>query len=71
MDSARLFEYLDHQGTRTMMKQLMGEAGSVTDFDTEKKRLCGCWYWMDFTRGYILTFHVHGRCLSRQPRIHR
>ena len=36
-----------------MMKQVLGEAGagSVTDFDTVKKRLQSSWYGMDFAHG--------------------
>jgi hypothetical protein len=51
VDSAALWSILDDKGTQTMMKQLLGQAGSVTDFDTVKKRLQGSWYSMDFTHG--------------------
>jgi hypothetical protein len=51
VDSNALWSILDDKGTQTMMKQLMGQAGSVTDFDTVKKRLEGSWYSMDFTHG--------------------
>jgi len=51
VDSSALWSILDDQGTQTMMKQLMGQAGSVTDFDTIKKRLQGSWYSMDFVHG--------------------
>jgi hypothetical protein len=51
VDSSSLWSILDNQGTQTMMKQLLGEAGSVTDFDTVKQRLEGSWYSMDFARG--------------------
>src|ERR1700690_1587077 len=33
VDTNPLWSILDTQGTQTMMKQLLGEAGSVTDFD--------------------------------------
>lgn len=51
VDSNPLWSILDSQGTQTMMKQLMGQAGSVTDYDTVKKRLQACWYSMDFQHG--------------------
>jgi hypothetical protein len=51
VDSSSLWSILDDKGTQTMMKQLMGEAGSVTDFDTVRKRLQECWYSMDFRQG--------------------
>ena len=34
-----------------MMKQMLGEAGSVTDFETVRKRLQASWYGMDFQHG--------------------
>jgi hypothetical protein len=51
VDSNPLWSILDDQGTQTMMRQLLGEAGSVTDFDSVKKRMQGSWYSMDFTHG--------------------
>jgi hypothetical protein len=51
VDSSALWSILDDKGTQTMMKQLMGQAGSVADFDTVRKRLQGCWYSMDFQHG--------------------
>lgn len=51
VDSSALWSILDDKGTQTMMKQLMGQAGSVADFDTVKKRLQGSWYSMDFIHG--------------------
>jgi hypothetical protein len=51
VDSAPLWSILDDKGTQTMMKQLLGEAGSVTDFETVRKRLDASWYAMDFQHG--------------------
>lgn len=51
VDSSALWSILDDKGTQTMMKQLMGQAGSVTDFDTVKKHLQGSSYSMDFIHG--------------------
>jgi hypothetical protein len=51
VDSEPLWSILDEKGTRTMMRQVLGEAGSVTDFETVQKRLQGSWYSMDFQHG--------------------
>jgi hypothetical protein len=51
VDSNPLWSILDDKGTQTMMQQLLGEAGSVTDFDTVKKHLQASWYSMDFQHG--------------------
>ena len=51
VDTAALWSILDDKGTKVMMKQVLGEAGSVTDFDTVQKRLQGSWYGMDFQHG--------------------
>jgi hypothetical protein len=52
VDTYPLWSILDDKGTQTMMKQLLGEAaGSVTDFDSVKKRLEASWYSMDFQHG--------------------
>ena len=50
-DSAALWSILDQKGTQTMMKQILGEAGSLTDYDSIKKRLQVSWYGMEFTHG--------------------
>jgi hypothetical protein len=51
VDSYPLWSILDDKGTQTIMKQLLGEAGSVTDFDSVRKRLEASWYSMDFQHG--------------------
>jgi hypothetical protein len=53
VDTASLWSILDDRGTQIMMKQVLGEAGagSVTDFDTVRKRLQSSWYGMDFQHG--------------------
>jgi hypothetical protein len=57
MDAMRTVDYeplwsiLDQKGTQTMMKQVLGEAGSVTDYDAVRKRLEASWYSMDFQHG--------------------
>ena len=51
VDSEPLWSILDGKGTQTMMKQLLGEAGSVTDFETVQQRLQASWYSMNFQHG--------------------
>lgn len=51
VDSEPLWSILDAKGTQTMMKQLLGEAGSVTDFETVQQRLQSSWYSMNFQHG--------------------
>ena len=51
VDSEALWSILDAKGTQTMMHQLLGEAGSVTDFDAVKERLQASWYGMSFQHG--------------------
>ncbi len=57
MDAMRSVEFdplwsiLDKKGTETMMKQILGEAGSSNDFDSVKKHLEASWYGMDFQHG--------------------
>jgi len=56
VDSASLWSILDDKGTQTMMKQLLGEAGSVANYDSVQKRLQACWYAMSFQNG--VTFDL-------------
>ncbi len=51
IDYAPLWSILDQKGTQTMMKGILGEAGSVADFDSVRKRLQASWYGMDFQHG--------------------
>jgi hypothetical protein len=51
VESEPLWSILDQKGTQTMMRQILGEAGSVTDYDSVKKRLVGSWYTMNFQHG--------------------
>src|ERR1035441_2020103 len=44
VDSEPLWSILDQKGTQTMMRQILGEAGSLTDYDTMKKHLQASWY---------------------------
>jgi hypothetical protein len=51
VDSASLWSILDEKGTQFMMRQVLGQAGAVADFDTVRKRLLASWYGMDFQHG--------------------
>jgi hypothetical protein len=51
VDSEALWSVLDAKGTQTMMKQVLGEAGSVADFESVRKRLSSAWYSMNFQHG--------------------
>lgn len=58
VDSEPLWSILDGKGTQTMMRQLLGEAGSLTDFDSVKQRLQASWYSMNFQHGVKLDLTV-------------
>ena len=58
VDSEPLWSVLDQKGTQTMMKQILGEAGSVADYDTVKKRLVASWYSMNFQHGVKFDLSV-------------
>jgi hypothetical protein len=51
VDSEDLWSILDQKGTQTMMKQVLGEAGSVADYESVRKRLQVSWYSMNFQHG--------------------
>jgi hypothetical protein len=58
VDAEPLWSVLDEKGTQTMMKQVLGEAGSVADFDTVKKRMVASWYTMNFQHGVRFDMSV-------------
>jgi hypothetical protein len=51
VDSEPLWSVLDKKGTQIMMKQVLGEAGTVTDYESVRKRLESSWYGMNFQHG--------------------
>ena len=51
VDSEPLWSILDAPGTQTMMRQLLGQAGSLTDFETVRQRLQSSYYSMSFQHG--------------------
>lgn len=58
VDAEPLWSILDQKGTQTMMKQLLGQAGSMTDYDSVRKRLMASWYSMNFTHGVVFDLTV-------------
>ncbi len=58
VDSEPLWSVLDQKGTQTMLKQVLGEAGSVADFDSVKKRLVASYYSMNFQHGVKFDMSV-------------
>ena len=51
VDSEPLWSILDQKGTQTMMKQVLGDAGTVADFESVRKRLLSSSYSMNFQHG--------------------
>jgi hypothetical protein len=51
VESEPLWSILDQKGTQTMMRQILGEAGSVADYDSVRKRLVSSAYTMNFQHG--------------------
>jgi hypothetical protein len=58
VDTEPLWSVLDEKGTEFMVHQLLGNAGSVTDFDTVRKHLQSCRYGMDFQHGVHLNLSI-------------
>ena len=51
VDQKAVWSLLDQKGTQTMMKSVMGEAASLTDYDVVKNRMRSSRYTMDFQNG--------------------
>jgi hypothetical protein len=51
VDSKAVWSLLDAKGTQTMMKSVLGEASSLTDYDTVRERMKISRYTMDFSNG--------------------
>jgi hypothetical protein len=51
VDSEPLWSILNQKGTQTMMRQVLGEAGQVTDYETVSKHMDSSWYSMNFQHG--------------------
>jgi hypothetical protein len=57
-DDGTVWSVLDASGTQNMMKSALGDAASLADYDTVKKRLLGSQYTMDFTNGVKFDLNV-------------
>lgn len=51
VDTRAIWSLLDQKGTQTMMRSVLGEAASLTDYDTVKNRMKSSRYTMDFSNG--------------------
>jgi hypothetical protein len=57
-NSATIWSVLDQQGTQNMMRSALGEAGSIADWDTVKKRLLASDYVMNFNNNVTFDLTV-------------
>ncbi len=51
VDQRALWSLLDQRGTQTMMRSVLGEAASLTDYDSVKNRMKSSRYTVDFANG--------------------
>jgi hypothetical protein len=58
VQNASIWSVLDQQGTQNMMRSALGQAGSLTDYDTIKRRLLASDYTMNFTNGVAFDLNV-------------
>lgn len=58
VQSASIWSVLDQQGTQNMMRSALGQAGSLTDYDTVKKRLLASDYTMNFGSGVTFDLNI-------------
>lgn len=58
VERGAVWSVLDPVGTQNLMKSTLGEASSLTDYDTVKKRLTGSRYTMDFNQGVNFDLDV-------------
>jgi hypothetical protein len=58
VQNASIWSVLDQQGTQNMMRSALGQAGSLTDYDTIKKRLLASDYAMNFLNGVTFDLNV-------------
>jgi len=58
VDSAAMWSVLDQVGTQNMFRSALGEAGSLADYDTVKKRLLASDYMMNFDHGVSFDLNV-------------
>jgi hypothetical protein len=58
VESGTVWSVLDTVGTQNLMKSTLGDASSLTDYDSVKKRLTGSRYTMDFNQGVNFDLDV-------------
>src|ERR1700760_688383 len=58
VQNASIWSVLDQQGTQNMMRSALGQAGSLTDYDTIKRRLLASDYTMNFSSGVTFDLNV-------------
>lgn len=58
VQNATVWSVLDQTGTQNMMRSALGEAGSLADFDTVKKRLLASDYVMNFSNGVTFDLSI-------------
>lgn len=51
VDARALWSLLDQRGTQTMMRSVLGDAASLTDYDSVKNRMKSSRYTVDFANG--------------------
>jgi hypothetical protein len=57
-ESGPVWSVLDQQGTQNMLRSALGEASSLADYDTVKKRLLGSLYTLDLQHGIDFGLNV-------------
>jgi hypothetical protein len=58
VQNASIWSVLDQQGTQNMMRSALGQAGSLTDYDTIKRRLLASDYTMNFASGVTFDLNI-------------
>lgn len=58
VDQGTVWSVLDQDGTQTMLKNALGEAAELAEYDTMKKRLIGSRYTVDFDHGIDFNLNV-------------
>lgn len=58
VQNASIWSVLDQKGTQNMMRSALGQAGTLTDYDTIKKRLLASDYTMNFANGVTFDLNI-------------
>ncbi|MBI2677590.1 MAG: hypothetical protein HYX28_02280 [Candidatus Koribacter versatilis] len=58
VDQATVWSVLDTAGTQHMLRQALGDASKLADYETMKKRIQGSYYTADFDRGVAFDLTV-------------